>query len=291
VPAPGFTRSNEGARTVPARNYPDSNRHLSTTYDPSRQYEHGRRISTASYGSHTPSHPQVVEKTRSMTPVTVKPILKSSRTRSLSMSSNPEGSRQSVNATPTRQEPRRSSLSKSHTVTVHRTAALKEEAISLSWPLVQFAARKRLRKPLLYFDIGFDPRQSKNLMDKRTDRFLPLQEADRNLPASTHCSLTKMVIECPHIGRITVRRSEGIRCLDIFCAIYDAYHKRLRRDERPKDIDRYMRAFKKRCEDSPSSEAELRAGLRWVDLLRGKRIFDGLSRSGADWKLDIDERS
>lgn len=174
---------------------------------------------------------------------------------------------------------------------VHRTAPLKEESISLSWPLVNFTSRKRLKKPLLYFDVGFDPRQSKNLMDKRTDRFLPLSEADRSLPASTHCTLTKMVIECPHIGRITVRRSEGIRCLDVFSAIYDAYHEKLRRDERPHDIDRYTRAFKRRCEDSRNSEAELRAGMRRVDLLRGRRIFDGLSRSGADWKLDIDERS
>lgn len=145
-----------------------------------------------------------------------------------------------------------------------------------------------MRKPLLYFDVGFDPKQSKNLLDKRTDRFLPLPESDRSLPASTHCELTKMVIECPHIGRITVKRPEGICCLDIFSAIYDAYRERLRRDERPQDVDgRYQEAFRKRCEDSPNSEAELRAGMRRVDLLRGKRIFDGLSRSGADWKLEI----
>ncbi|KAJ7456750.1 hypothetical protein B0H11DRAFT_224543 [Mycena galericulata] len=128
-------------------------------------------------------------------------------------------------------------------------------------------------------------------MDKRSDRFLPLPETDRNLPASTHCTLTKMVIQCPHIGQITVRRSDGIRCIDIFAAIYDAYHQKLRADERPHGIDRYTRAFRKRCEDSSDSEGELRAGLRRVDLLRGKRVFDGLSRSGADWKLDIDERS
>ncbi|KAJ7769101.1 hypothetical protein DFH07DRAFT_290120 [Mycena maculata] len=128
-------------------------------------------------------------------------------------------------------------------------------------------------------------------MDKRADRFLPLPEADRGLPASTHCTLTKMIIECPKIGQITVRRPEGIRCVDVFAAIYDAYHEKMRKDERPQSIERYYRAFKKRCEDYRNPEAELSAGMRRVDLLRGKRIFDGLSRSGANWKLEIDERS
>lgn len=144
---------------------------------------------------------------------------------------------------------------------------------------------------MLYFDIGFDPRDRNNVRDKKTTLLLPLPEADRNLPASTHCELEKMVIECPYIGEITVRRSEGIRCIDVFAAIYDAYHKRLRREEQPCDYHIYTRAFNQRCVDTPGSQAELNAGMRRVDLLRGQRIFDGLTRSGADWKLNIDVRS
>ncbi|KAJ7490669.1 hypothetical protein FB451DRAFT_624024 [Mycena latifolia] len=143
---------------------------------------------------------------------------------------------------------------------------------------------------MLYFDVGFDPRRSKNLMDNKTDRLLPLRDADRNLSASTHCTLKKMVIECPHIGQITVRRSEGIRCIDVFTAIYDAYRERLGRDEQPRDMYRYTHAFEQRCKDSPGHAAELDAGLRRVDLLRGDRIFDGLTRLGADWKLNFDVR-
>jgi hypothetical protein len=143
---------------------------------------------------------------------------------------------------------------------------------------------------MLYFDIGFDPRQAKNLMDNKSASLLPLRDADRSLPASTHCTLTKMVIDCPHIGRITVKRSAGLRCLDVFAAIFDAYRERLRNNEKPADIARYRHAFEQRCRDSPGPDAELRAGMRRVDLLRGDRIFDGVTRAGADWKLNIDVR-
>ncbi|KAJ7621883.1 hypothetical protein DFH06DRAFT_1009607 [Mycena polygramma] len=115
-----------------------------------------------------------------------------------------------------------------------------------------------------------------------------MSPADHMLPASTHCVLKKMVVQCPHIGEITIRRPDGITCIDIFAEIYDAYHKRLGRDEWPRDIHRYTPAFEQRCRDS-GRQSELSAGLRRVDLLRGKRIFDGLSRAGADWRLMFNE--
>ncbi|KAJ6629316.1 hypothetical protein B0H10DRAFT_1360500 [Mycena sp. CBHHK59/15] len=98
--------------------------------------------------------------------------------------------------------------------------------------------------------------------------FVPLADASRNLPVSTHCSLTEMTIECPHIGQIVVKRSQGIRCIDVYRAIYHEYRERLRAHEIPENLARYT-------------------GMRRVDLLRGKRIFDGLTRSGADWELHI----
>ncbi|KAJ6585565.1 hypothetical protein B0H19DRAFT_1110164 [Mycena capillaripes] len=204
------------------------------------------------------------------------------------MSSNSEVSRESISAVPVRTEPRRSSLSKSQTIAIHRTAPLKEESISLSWPLVKFADRPRLAKPLLHFDVGFDPRLPRNLGYNRSGEWSPLSETDRNLPVATHCTLTKMVIHCPKIGEITVKKSEGIRCIDVLAAVYDAYHERLKRDEWPQDIEWYKKYFDQRCRNCASNtEAERRAGMRRVDLLRGKRIFDGLLRSGADWKLEF----
>ncbi|KAJ7028444.1 hypothetical protein C8F04DRAFT_1044088 [Mycena alexandri] len=97
-----------------------------------------------------------------------------------------------------------------------------------------------------------------------------------------------MVIQCPEIGEITVKRSLGVRCVDVFTAIYDAYHVHLRRDELPRNMGRHVEAFEKRREDDRrSTEAERKEGMRRVDLLRGKQIFDGLSRCGKDWKLEF----
>ncbi|KAJ6487257.1 hypothetical protein C8R47DRAFT_1128183 [Mycena vitilis] len=282
-PVAGFQGNYDHHRT---RNYPASSRHPEPThsYDPSIQYERAGSFGPGAYGSFAPSEPPPASRARSKTPAPLIGILKSSRTRSLSTSSNPETLPRPSSAASARPEPRKSSLSKPHIVTVRRTAPLKEESISLNWPLVQFGARRRLKKPLLYFDAGFDPRDPSNLRDKSSGQWYPMSQVDRMLPASTHCVLKKMVILCPHIGEITIRRSNGITCIDIFAEIYDAYHKRLGRDEWPRDIDRYTLAFEQRCTDS-GRPAERSAGLRRVDLLRGKRIFDGLSRAGADWRL------
>ncbi|KAJ7160243.1 hypothetical protein C8R46DRAFT_1038532 [Mycena filopes] len=222
-------------------------------------------------------------------PAPLKSILKSSRTRSHSMSINPPEA--PANVVPVRVERGSSKLSGKSTVTattVYTKAALKEEAIALHWPLMRFDPNKRTSsdRPLLYFDAGFDPTQPRNLRKKRpesAESWSPLSDADRNLPVSTHCTLTKMVIQCPQIRPITVRRSEGIRCIDVFVAIYDAYHRRLDEDELPSNMARYLPHFDKRCEDTGIKGERMRR----VDLLRGKRIFDGLTRSGADWKLEF----
>jgi len=287
APAQSFGRNYEYPRAPLTRNYSTSSSHTTAAYDSSMQHENRERIPAESHAPSTSHRFPTVERTRSMTPAPLKSILKSSRTRSHSISSNPEASRDRLTTARIQAEPPRSNLSKSQTVTVHRTKPLKEESISLSWPLVQFDARRSSRNPLVYFDIGFDPRRPSNLKDNKLGQMSPMSEGDRNLPASTHCTLTEMVIHCPKIGKITVRRSRGIRCIDVFSAVYDAYHGRLK-DELPEDIGRYTRHFHKRCEDCSRPSEEQKAGMRRVDLLRGKRIFDGLSRSGADWKLDFD---
>ncbi|KAJ7228127.1 hypothetical protein B0H12DRAFT_1148091 [Mycena haematopus] len=173
-------------------------------------------------------------------------------------------------------------------ITVHRTKPLKPESISLSWPLVQFSARRRSSNPLLYFDVGFDPREPINLRDNKSNRMAPMSTADRNLPVSTHCIVTEMVIECPHIGEVIIKQPRGILCIDVFSAVYVAYREPLEDHELPEDIDRYTRHFRRRCQDCSNPAAERSAGMRRVDLFRGKRIFDGLMRSGANWKLSID---
>ncbi|KAF7364701.1 Metallo-beta-lactamase protein [Mycena venus] len=289
APIQGPGRNYEYTRAALTRSYSTSSSHTTATHNSSMQHESRQRVPAGAHETSTSYRFPTVERTRSMTPVpALKSILKTSRTRSQSISSNPEPSRDRHTAVPAQAEPRRSNLSKLQTVTVHHTKPLKEESIALSWPLVKFLARKNSRSPLLYFDAGFDPRLPINLRDNKSGQMSSMSDGDRKLPASTHCTLTEMVIQCPKIGKITVKRSRGIRCIDVFSAVYDAYHEPVRSGELPEDMGRYLRHFHKRCEDCPRPAEEQRAGLRRVDLLRGKRIFDGLSRSGADWKLDFD---
>ncbi|KAJ7287328.1 hypothetical protein C8J57DRAFT_1283556 [Mycena rebaudengoi] len=173
-----------------------------------------------------------------------------------------------------------------HHVVPHK-APLKEESVSLSWPLIKFnASQKRKIYPLVYFDVGFDPRQSENIKYRTSGLdFHSLPITDRDLPVSTHCTVTEMIIECPHIGQIVVVRQAGIRCLDVFYEIYRGYHERLGHHELPRDSQRYWPAFELRCQYGPNRDHEVRAGFRRVDLLQGKRIFDGLTRLGANWEL------
>ncbi|KAF7361797.1 Metallo-beta-lactamase protein [Mycena venus] len=172
-----------------------------------------------------------------------------------------------------------------------KEVALKEESIVLSWPLVPYGERRHLKYPLLYYDVAFDPRDVDNVKDNRATHFLALPQEDRELPVSTHCKITEIVVECPHVGSLVVERPEGLRCIDVFYAIYCKYQKKPRSHEMPTDRAKYQRAFEQRCKDCPglAEYNRTKIGFLRVDLLRGKRIFDGLKRSSGRWELVIHE--
>ncbi|KAJ7045629.1 hypothetical protein C8F04DRAFT_1173628 [Mycena alexandri] len=171
-----------------------------------------------------------------------------------------------------------------------KEVALKEESVVLSWPLVPFSDRRHSKYPLLYYDVAFDPQDKGNIRDNRQTHFLALPQEDQELPVSTHCKMTEMVIHCPHVGSLVVERPEGLRCIDVFYAIYCKYQKKPRSHEMPENEAKYQAAFKQRCRDCPGlPEFNRRAGFLRVDLLRGKRIFDGLRRSNGRWELVFDE--
>lgn len=96
---------------------------------------------------------------------------------------------------------------------------------------------------------------------------------------------------------VIVRREKGLRCIDIFCAIYDTYHEVLTPSELAHIGEAYLErcrpAFMVRCRDSPGlAEYNARRGLRRVDLLRGKRIFGRLTQTtgmGSKWILEFDD--
>jgi len=171
-----------------------------------------------------------------------------------------------------------------------KEVALKDESIVLSWPLVPFADRRHLKHPLVYYDVAFDPRDAVNVKDNRRTHFLALPQEDRELPVSTHCKVTEIVIDCPLVGSLVVERPEGLRCIDVFYAIYCKYQKKPRKHEMPTDKAKYQPAFEQRCNDCPglAEYNRTQTGFLRVDLLRGKRIFEGLKRTNGRWELLFD---
>lgn len=183
---------------------------------------------------------------------------------------------------------------------------MKGEAIALSWPLVDFTSRRSKGTPMLYFDVGFDPRKDQWAI--RVDRggFLgPIKRDESDISVSPHTTLTEMEITCkppsgfpPHFALwpIHVRRSRGLRCIDVFRAMYDTYNVLLTEKEKAQIGGSYLRRcerfFKQRCQDSPGLPLyNEECGMRRVDVLRGRRIFKCVTQdpAGMSWILQFDE--
>lgn len=92
---------------------------------------------------------------------------------------------------------------------------------------------------------------------------------------------------------IRIRRRNGIRCRDVFDAIHDAYSQVLSEREMEKipedDRTEVDAAFEIRCAQAPGLTAvEKRAGLRRVDLLKGRTLFSGLwEQENGTWLLHL----
>lgn len=181
---------------------------------------------------------------------------------------------------------------------------MKPEAVALSWPLTEpnrTSARKQLQRSSICFDIAFDPRKSRGVTVQAfpdVAHRVDIPSDTIRLPASTHCTLTEMQIflDVEEFRRwpIKVKRKSGIRCLDVFDAIYETFQRTLK----PEDIRAFGEARIKRCErfcqqrciDSPGlPEYNRQHGMRRVDLLRGRRFFRGIVQSGEDWILLLDD--
>ncbi|KAF8804622.1 hypothetical protein BYT27DRAFT_7194241 [Phlegmacium glaucopus] len=96
---------------------------------------------------------------------------------------------------------------------------------------------------------------------------------------------------------IELKQTTNLRVIDIFRAIYDTYAQPLTQEELiyfgRSTIERCAGAFKQRCEDGPELAclAETKGMLR-IDLLRGRRIFEGLYPDRGNighYKLVFDE--
>ncbi|KAF8994466.1 hypothetical protein BDQ17DRAFT_1094306 [Cyathus striatus] len=94
----------------------------------------------------------------------------------------------------------------------------------------------------------------------------------------------------------------GLRCIDVFKAIYKTFSEYLTRDEiaeaaarDPDYFRRCQRHFKQRCADAPGIDRVLeRDGMCRVDLLKGRRVFKGLKQDlhdpeGVTFRLRIED--
>ncbi|KAF8651920.1 hypothetical protein AX16_004565 [Volvariella volvacea WC 439] len=174
---------------------------------------------------------------------------------------------------------------------------LKAESVALSWPLVEPKSRSRRHNPTIYFDIRFDPipRGDYGVREHYGSHTTPLSRSVAELPASTHCTLTEMVIYVrdAKMWPIVVNRQEGIRCIDIYQAIYDTFSQRLTDAELRLMDDGYRKRcklhFEQRCKDSPGiADYHKRMGMLRVDYLRSRRVFNGLTMNpDGTWTLDF----
>ncbi|KAH9949812.1 hypothetical protein B0H21DRAFT_67595 [Amylocystis lapponica] len=163
--------------------------------------------------------------------------------------------------------------------------------VTLHWQLLPYDPRQSKKK--IFFDVAYEVHF---IRDHTTTPPVSLNRSEMEKPAAA-VPLTEMTIRCPQLRHwdVHVTRASGVRCVDVYRAIYETFHHTLSPVERewylPKDaagLARCEENFQKRCRTSPGlSEFERRQGMRRVDLLEGRRVFMGLRRPrDADDKPD-----
>ncbi|CCL99746.1 uncharacterized protein FIBRA_01768 [Fibroporia radiculosa] len=165
------------------------------------------------------------------------------------------------------------------------------EPVTLHWLLLPYDPARS--KKLIYFDIAHDPRL---IRDHSNMPPVLLKSTDLEKLAS-EIPLSEMSIRCaqlPHWDiHVTPSGPGGIRCKDVYRAIYETFHQQLSPMEKEYYIpaERLARCeayFRKRCKASQTLRGfEENQGMRRVDLLEGRAIFMGLRRPvEADGKPD-----
>jgi len=166
----------------------------------------------------------------------------------------------------------------------------------LSWPLVEYDKRRRDPEPLIYFDVGFNPRIPRYAVKaKRGPVHEPLTREEEVMSVSTNAGMMSMTIICKKLQKwpIHLKRSDILRVVDVFRAIYDTYSQPLTHQDLKElgeeHIERCRRAFLQRCHDSLEFDhIEERKGMLRIDLLRGRRIFKGLiTVPGQPWTYEL----
>ncbi|KAH0588134.1 hypothetical protein H2248_006853 [Termitomyces sp. 'cryptogamus'] len=163
---------------------------------------------------------------------------------------------------------------------------------SLSWPLLSYEDRRASAdpRPMLFFDISRDPLEGLILQwedDQKSENTGEDYSVDMQLPFSPNTPFKMVKLRCEHEvlkrWEVVVERSSGIRVIDIFTAIYNAYHVPLNAYEITVVYEQYrspecVRAFHRRCELFPDlRDATFQRGMCRIDLLGDKTLFHGVT--------------
>jgi hypothetical protein len=162
-----------------------------------------------------------------------------------------------------------------------------EVPTSVHWQLIPYSVRQQFGHPPLYFDLASDMDDDANVFFDHVFPRRPLTAKDLN---KTACDVEQMIILCDDAPkwatwRVTVNCSPKdhlIHCGDIFRAIHKTFNTVMSTIEiswiTPQERDACDEAFDKRCRRSAGLTAwNKKQGMRRVDYLRGKTLFNGLT--------------
>ncbi|KZT65841.1 hypothetical protein DAEQUDRAFT_497326 [Daedalea quercina L-15889] len=154
--------------------------------------------------------------------------------------------------------------------------------VTLHWQLLPYDAARS--KKLVYFNIANPPAM---IRDHTRMPPVSLPQAEMEKPAA-EIPLTEMQIRCSQLPHwdivVNPAGPGGIRCIDVYRAIYETFQKELSETERDHYIPSGRRrqceaAWRKRCKEAPGlPEVNLKKGMCRIDLLEGRTIFMGLRR-------------
>ncbi|KAG9316005.1 hypothetical protein JVU11DRAFT_3666 [Chiua virens] len=170
-----------------------------------------------------------------------------------------------------------------------RLVPMKQPAFDLHWQLLPFDLRRSKR--LIRFDIAFPVDEI--AFQERGHRS-KLSDSELNKPA-VNGTMTKMLItfeQKPFSWEVDVKNAHGIRCRDVFEAIYKAFNEQLTLEEQRlvRDREAVKEAFRLRCKLAPGlPEVERSLGWKRVDVLVHQTVFLGLTQPkyDGDWVLNL----
>jgi len=186
-------------------------------------------------------------------------------------------------------------------ITTHREPIKQPEPCQVHWLVASCLQLERRRRPPLYFNLArdFGVRGKKNLVYSHELSFPEVGQRELNQPVADVDSLCITCDDVPKAWEMWIfvkaeRPGSFVRNIDVFKKIYDAFNKPMSPKEKeaipPSQRERCESAFEKRCMGSVGlTEYNKKQGMRRVDILQGKAMFESLTwdKDKCLWKLRL----